>query len=157
MSLSVKIPIEKLPYYINSELYTPEIGAELLRETIKTSNLEACKILAPIVNLNNIYHGWSALNFVTIMHPNMNEHNLIDILLKAEANPNDLSPFGDTPLPHTIETFKLLLDYGMHPIHGGKPMIECDNPPANIPADKWKEYIDAINEHSLLDVKGAID
>jgi hypothetical protein len=149
---------EQLQFFVNCELYTPEIGHRLLVSALYYSDFEGCKILARVIDLNNFReHNLPLLHFVLKQMDHFGRGNhmgIIECFLSAGADPNILDDNGSTPLPSGIKTFKLLLNYGMVPIFKNKPMLDynTDECPENL-----KLYIDAIIDHQGLDIKNALD
>lgn len=165
MAYSIKFTPEQLHMLITSGLYTPEMGNAFLKKAIEKIDLTTCKLLAPMVDLNSFRtsEGIPLLHYV--IHCVEFSFDRIDreiqiaffkCFLNAGASPNILDDQLSTPLPESIELFKILLDYGMTPIYEGKEMINYKKKPNPGPM-AWNTYIKEIKAHMLAEVKSAVE
>jgi hypothetical protein len=164
-TIKIKLSTEQLLRFTQSEFYTAELGNKLLQDAIERRDLETCKILVSVVDLNNFRSSntWSLLHFVlnVIESPwarvdHTTQLAMLELFLKAGADPNLLDTERSTPLPQNIELFKLLLNYGMIPMYEGHEMSSYTKRPNPGPVN-WSRYLKAINEHNSTNIKCAID
>lgn len=144
---SIRLPASKINAFVKSECYTQEIGAKLLFDAIDNRDFDTCKILVNHVDLNAVKYKdqiTTPLDFACNIGNDQVQTEMVRCLLEAGADPNILCR-GSTPYGN-IDTFKLLLQYGMTPIYEGLAMIDYEEPPNPRPAI-WGLYIKAIKEN----------